>query len=111
MQAGRLRDRVVILNITTSRTPSGHPEETLKEGATVWAEVKDQWAGTYIGRCGNRADNSKSLDAISARCDGRLTSESADRGIQGAILNIDGPPIPDARSSRLEILCSQRGGM
>ncbi|HGG1775176.1 TPA: head-tail adaptor protein, partial [Escherichia coli] len=26
MQAGRLRDRVVILNITTSRTPSGHPE-------------------------------------------------------------------------------------
>ncbi|MGP2578899.1 head-tail adaptor protein, partial [Escherichia coli] len=28
MQAGRLRDRVVILNITTSRTPSGHPEET-----------------------------------------------------------------------------------
>lgn len=21
----------------------------------------DQWAGTYIGRCGNRADNSKSL--------------------------------------------------
>ena len=32
MQAGRLRDRVVILNITTSRTPSGHPEETLKEG-------------------------------------------------------------------------------
>ena len=44
----------------------------------------DQWAGTYIGRCGNRADNSKSLDAISARCDGRLTSESADRGIQGS---------------------------
>ena len=40
MQAGRLRDRVVILNITTSRTPSGHPEETLNEGATVWAEVK-----------------------------------------------------------------------
>ncbi|GJH97449.1 hypothetical protein ECZC10_52970 [Escherichia coli] len=30
---------------------------------------------------------------------------------KGAILNIDGPPIPDARSSGLEILCSQRGGM
>ena len=29
---------------------------------------------------------------------------------KGAILNIDGPPIPDARSSGLEILCSQRGG-
>ncbi len=25
MQAGRLRDRVVILNATTVRSPSGHP--------------------------------------------------------------------------------------
>ncbi|MDA4666826.1 head-tail adaptor protein, partial [Enterobacter hormaechei] len=28
MQAGRLRDRVVIQNITTSRDPSGQPVET-----------------------------------------------------------------------------------
>ncbi|HGZ0624607.1 TPA: head-tail adaptor protein, partial [Escherichia coli] len=30
---------------------------------------------------------------------------------KGAILNIDGPPIPDARSSRLEILCSLKGNV
>ncbi|HHK9000745.1 TPA: head-tail adaptor protein, partial [Escherichia coli] len=40
MQAGRLRDRVVILNATTVRSPSGHPVETMTEGATIWAEVK-----------------------------------------------------------------------
>lgn len=40
MQAGRLRDRVIILNVTTARSPSGHPVETVTEGATVWAEVK-----------------------------------------------------------------------
>ncbi|EMQ3414397.1 phage head closure protein, partial [Escherichia coli O117:H42] len=40
MQAGRLRDRVTILNVTTVRSPSGHPVETMTEGATVWAEVK-----------------------------------------------------------------------
>ncbi|HBN7435701.1 TPA: phage head closure protein, partial [Escherichia coli] len=40
MQAGRLRDRVIILNVITSRSPSGHPVETMKEVATVWAEVK-----------------------------------------------------------------------
>ncbi len=38
MQAGRLRDRVVILNATTVRSPSGHPVETMTEGATIWAE-------------------------------------------------------------------------
>lgn len=45
MQAGRLRDRVVILNATTVRSPSGHPVETMTEGATIWAEVKGSVAG------------------------------------------------------------------
>lgn len=31
MQAGRLRDRVIILNVTTARSPSGHPVETVTE--------------------------------------------------------------------------------
>lgn len=31
MQAGRLRDRVTILNVTTARSPSGHPVETVTE--------------------------------------------------------------------------------
>ena len=40
MQAGRLRDRVVVQNITTSRDPSGQPVETWHDGAEIWAEVK-----------------------------------------------------------------------
>lgn len=40
MQAGRLRDRVVVQNITTSRDPSGQPVETWHDGAETWAEVK-----------------------------------------------------------------------
>lgn len=31
MQVGRLRDRVIILNVTTARSPSGHPVETVTE--------------------------------------------------------------------------------
>lgn len=31
MQAGRLRDRVIILNVITARSPSGHPVETVTE--------------------------------------------------------------------------------
>ncbi|EGO7715058.1 TPA: head-tail adaptor protein [Escherichia coli] len=30
---------------------------------------------------------------------------------KGAILSIDGPPIPDARATRIEILCSQKGNV
>ncbi len=40
MQAGRLRDRVVVQNITTSRDPSGQPVESWTGGNTVPAEVK-----------------------------------------------------------------------
>lgn len=40
MQAGRLRDRVVVQNITTSRDPSGQPVESWTGGNPVPAEVK-----------------------------------------------------------------------
>lgn len=30
---------------------------------------------------------------------------------KGAILGIEGPPIPDARTTRLEILCSLKGNV
>lgn len=112
MQAGRLRDRVVILNITTSRTPSGHPEETLKEGDTVWAEVKGISGRERIS---GGAETAQTTVRVWMRFRRDVTAASRLKvltgAFKGAILNIDGPPIPDARSSRLEILCSQRGGM
>lgn len=82
MQAGRLRDRVVILNATTVRSPSGHPVETMTEGATIWAEVKDQWQGENIRRRRNCSGYSEGLDEIPARCDSNFMPESADWRIQ-----------------------------
>ncbi len=40
MQAGRLRDRITVLNITSERDNSGQPVETWHDGAETWAEVK-----------------------------------------------------------------------
>ncbi|KLW27375.1 hypothetical protein SK49_01448 [Enterobacter sp. BWH63] len=40
MQAGRLRDRITIQNITTERDDSGQPVESWHDGAETWAEVK-----------------------------------------------------------------------
>lgn len=40
MHAGRLRDRVVIMNFTTIRMPDGQPVERWEDGKTIWAEVR-----------------------------------------------------------------------
>lgn len=45
MQAGRLRDRVVILNATTVRSPSGHPVETMTEGQPYGQKLRGSVAG------------------------------------------------------------------
>ena len=79
MQAGRLRDRVVVQNLTTSRDPSGQPVEAWHDGAERF-----------------RSD-------ITAASRLRVMTGA----FKGAILNIIGPPIPDSRGVQLEILCKQ----
>lgn len=117
MQAGRLRDRVVILNATTVRSPSGHPVETMTEGATIWAEVKGI-SGKVKGNSGRErisggAETAQATVRVWMRFRRDVTATSCLKvltgAFKGAILSIDGPPIPDARATRLEILCSQKG--
>ncbi|EEV0948244.1 phage head closure protein [Escherichia coli] len=112
MQAGRLRDRVVILNATTVRSPSGYPVETMTEGATIWAEVKGISGRERIS---GGAETAQATVRVWMRFRRDVTATSCLKvltgAFKGAILSIDGPPIPDARATRLEILCSQKGNV
>ncbi|EIX4511074.1 phage head closure protein [Escherichia coli] len=112
MQAGRLRDRVVILNTMTKRTPSGHPGETWEEGATVRAEIKGISGRERIS---GGAETAQATVRVWMRFRRDVTAASYLKvltgAFKGAILSIDGPPIPDARATRLEILCSQKRNM
>ncbi|EFO1591449.1 TPA: phage head closure protein [Escherichia coli] len=112
MQAGRLRDRVTILNVTTARSPSGHPVETVTEGATVWAEVKGISGREIIS---GGAETAQATVRVWMRFRRDVTATSRLKvltgAFKGAILGIEGPPIPDARATRLEILCSLKGNV
>ena len=94
MQAGRLRDRVVVQNITTSRE--------------IWAEVKGI-SGREPVAAG--AETAVATIRVWTRFRSDITAASRLRVIigpfKGAILNIIGPPIPDSRGIQLEILCKQ----
>ncbi len=94
MQAGRLRDRVVILNATTVRSPSGHPVETMTEGATIWAEVKGISGRERIS---GGAETAQATVRVWMRFRRDVTATSCLKvltgAFKGAILSIDGPPI------------------
>ncbi len=108
MQAGRLRDRVIIQNITTSRDPSGQPVELWHDGAEIWAEVKGI-SGRELVAAG--AETAVATIRVWARFRSDITAASRLRVVtgpfKGGILNIIGPPIPDSRCIQLEILCKQ----
>ncbi|WP_097741356.1 phage head closure protein [Escherichia coli] len=110
MQAGRLRDRVIILNVTTARSPSGHPVETVTEGATVWAEVRGI---SGRERMSAGAETAQATVRVWMRFRRDVTAVSRLKVLTGAykgtILHVDGPPIPDTRCRRLELLCSVGG--
>lgn len=108
MQAGRLRDRVVIQNITTSRDPSGQPVEAWHDGAETWAEVKGI-SGRELVAAG--AETAVATIRVWTRFRSDISAASRLRvetgPFKGAILSIIGPPIPDSRGVQLEILCKQ----
>jgi len=108
MQAGRLRDRVTIQNFKTGRDTSGQPVQIWESGATIWAEVKGI-SGRELVAAG--AETSEATIRIWTRFRRDVNAASrlrVDTGpFKGLILNIVGPPIPDARGVQLEILCKQ----
>lgn len=108
MQAGRLRDRVVIQNITTSRDPSGQLVESWHDGAEIWAEVKGI-SGRELVAAG--AETAVATIRVWTRFRSDITAASRIRVVSGpfksALLNIVSPPIPDLRGIQLEILCKR----
>lgn len=108
MQAGRLRDRITIQNITTERDDSGQPVESWHDSAETWAEVKGI-SGRELVAAG--AETAVATIRVWTRFRSDITAASRLRVMtgpfKGAILNIIGPPIPDSRGIQLEILCKQ----
>ena len=108
MFAGRLRDRVTVQNFIETRKPSGLPEKVWSDTATVWAEV--------IGISGRElmasgAEKAEATIRVWMRYRGDVSAASrllCETGpFKGMILEVTGNPLPDAKMTRLEILCKQ----
>lgn len=106
MQAGRLRHRVTILNYVAVRDTTGQLIEEWQEGKTIQAEV--------LGISGREqlqsgAETAQATIRLWVRFRRDVTAASRLKVLtgpfKGEVLNIIGPPIPDSKATRLEILC------
>jgi SPP1 family predicted phage head-tail adaptor len=108
MHAGRLRDRVTILNSTSVRTPSGDSIPVWEEGKTIWAEVKGISGRELIA---SGAEKAEATIRVWVRFRTDISASSRLKVISGAfrdqLLEVAGPPIPDSGLEQLEILCKQ----
>ena len=108
MQAGRLRHRVTIQNFTLSKTPSGQPVESWADGKTIWAEVKGISGRELLAAGVERAD---ATIRVWVRFRTDISASSRLKVLNGpykdAVLSVTGPPVPDIKGTRLEILCKQ----
>ncbi|STW30655.1 head-tail adaptor protein [Klebsiella michiganensis] len=97
-----------IQNFTTSRTPSGQPVENWEDGKTIWAEVKGISGRELLAAGVEHADATIRV-WVRFRRDISATSrlKVLTGPFKGAVLNVTGPPVPDIRGTRLEILCKQ----
>lgn len=106
MQAGRLRHRVTIQNFVPVELASGQELEEWRDGKTVYAEVK-----AISGRELVASGAEKAEATIRVWMRHRIDVTAASRLLclngpfKGAVLEITGPPIPDPKGTRLEILC------
>ncbi|MGH1530007.1 phage head closure protein [Yersinia proxima] len=106
MQAGRLRHRVTIQNFITVELPSGQDLEEWRNGKTVHAEVK-AISGRELVASG--AEKAEATIRVWMRYRTDITASSRllclNGPFKGVVLEITGPPIPDPKGTRLEILC------
>ncbi len=108
MQAGRLRDRITVLNFTATRDSTGQPVEKWVEGKTVWAEVKGISGREQLA---SGAETAPATVRVWVRFRRDITAASRlliQSGVyKGTVLNVVGQPVPDSRGVLLEILCKQ----
>ncbi|WAT01518.1 phage head closure protein [Rouxiella chamberiensis] len=101
MEPGRFRHRVIIQTLKTIRSPSGQPVEEWVDSPPVSAEVK-AISGAELMRSGAELAEAKYRVWMRYRDDIDATSRLLFRG---QIFEITSPPMPNAKFSRLEILC------
>ncbi|WP_279233728.1 phage head closure protein [Escherichia albertii] len=112
--SGRLNDAVTIQNPATTRAPSGHPVEEWVSGKTVHAEVAP--VGSRERGSGREGVVSGAETAVATvrvwmrwRTDvtagSRLLCQSGP--FKGVTLSVVGPPIPDSKGQRMEVMCKQ----
>lgn len=108
MNIGKMRHRVTIHNFTTARDSGGQPVETWNDGATVWAEVAPV-SGRELVASGAVSAEATIRVWMRFRSDVSAASRlhCLNGPFKGLMLDIIGPPIPDGKCTRLEILCKQ----
>ncbi|WP_312946280.1 phage head closure protein [Superficieibacter sp.] len=106
MKIGPMRHRVTVSNFSTTRSPSGQPVENWTDGATVWADVKGI-SGREIMTSG--AEHAEATVRVWIRYCRDISASSRLKvrtgPFKGAVLMVTGPPLPDSKGARLEILC------
>lgn len=102
MKVGALRHRVTIQNFTTVELPSGQEKEIWADVATVWAEVKSV-SGRELVTSGAEMSEITVRIWMRYRNDVSSTSRIVFRGLVYDIA----AALPDAKLTRLELLCKQ----
>ncbi|WP_313626227.1 phage head closure protein [Kosakonia sp.] len=110
MQAGRLNQRVRIMNFTTIRSPSGQPENVWQDGSDIYAEIKGISGREQIS---SGAEMAEATIRVWVRFRTDITAASKLKVLtgpyKGQILDVAAPPVADSKGSQLEILCKQGG--
>lgn len=108
MRAGRLRHRVTIQSFTTIRDAGGQPIEAWSDVDTVWADVSPI-SGRELVAAGAVSAEATIRVWMRFRRDVSAASRllCLNGPFKGLTLDITGPPIPDGKCTRLEILCKQ----
>lgn len=108
MEPGRFRHRVTIQNFTTRRDPGGQIIKEWQDSATVSAETKGI-SGRELVSAGAATAEATIRVWMRYRSDVSAASRllCLNGPFKGATLDISGPPIPDGKGTRLEILCKQ----
>lgn len=108
MEPGRFRHRVTIQNFTTIRDAGGQPIKTWYDVETVSAEVNAR-SGRELVAAGAVYAEATIRVWMRHRHDVSAASRllCLNGPFKGLTLDIIGPPIPDGKCTRLEILCKQ----
>lgn len=109
MEPGRFRHRVTLQNFTTTKLPSGQPQQQWFDVATkIPAECKAVSSRELMA---SGAEKAEATIRVWMRYRGDVSAASrllCETGpFKGMILEVTGNPLPDAKMSRLEILCKQ----